>query len=145
MLARFVAGELAVSDDGGLLAYAVERDAVGELFVHDGARARRIAEGLASAGVLRIENDRLLFVGGRPGGIAGESIAPLDGSGARCLTHCELRTGTDWAARFEPPTSSGALARTVALYEAESSNRQPSQRPWRSSAAPMPVDSRTFS
>lgn len=107
MLARGAVGPLAVSSDGALLAYAVVRGAFGDLYVHDGAQPRRVAEGLASAGVVRVDEGGVLFVGGRPGGVAGEWLAPLDGSGARCLTNCELETGTDWTARFEPPTSAG--------------------------------------
>jgi hypothetical protein len=59
---------------------------------------------------MRVEGDHLLFVGGRAGGVAGEWVAPLDGAGARCLTNCDLETGTDWTARFvPPPTSVGEL------------------------------------
>ncbi len=106
MLADGASGSLAVSPDLELLVYAIARDVVGELRVHDGARERTLASGLASIGVLRIEGARVFFVGARPGGIAGVWTAALDGSGARCLTNCDLVTGTDWRARFVPPPSS---------------------------------------
>lgn len=103
MLASGASGALAVSSDGALLAYVIAEDVLGELRVHDGAREHTIASGLASIGLLRIAGDRVAFVGGRPGGIAGVWIAPIDGAGARCVTNCDLVTGTDWQGRFVPP------------------------------------------
>lgn len=109
MLSANVGGGLAVSSDGRWLAYAVQRDVLGELRVHDGAQERTIARGLASLGALRIVDDRVLFVGGAPGGVAGVWIASVDGD-ARCLTNCDLRTGRPWQHRFVPlPASADAL------------------------------------
>jgi hypothetical protein len=110
MLADHAVGELAVSDGGELLAYVIVRDLFGALKVHDGDRERTIASGLASIGVLRVMDDEVAFVGAAPGGIAGVWSAPLDGSGARCHTNCDLRTGTDWRPRFvAPPSAPDAL------------------------------------
>lgn len=106
MLAADASGSLVVSGDERLLAYVVMRDVLGELRVHDGENERTIASSLASIGVLRFDQTRILFVGARPGGIAGVWAAALDGSGARCLTNCDLVTGTDWQPRFVPPPSS---------------------------------------
>lgn len=97
MLAASAAGELAVA--GGLLVYA---STAGELRVHDGREERTIASALASIGALRVVEGRVLFVGAVNGGVAGVWHAPLDGSGARCLTNCDLRTGTDWGSRYVP-------------------------------------------
>lgn len=105
MLADHASGELAVSDDGRSLAYVVVRDVLGELRVHDGTREQTIASGLASIGMLRVLDDQIAFVGAANGGIAGVWTAPLDGTGARCITNCDLRTGTDWLPRFVPPPS----------------------------------------
>jgi hypothetical protein len=105
MLAASVAGELAVSDDEQTIAYAAVRGFIGELRVHDGAQERVLVSPLSSAGVLRFGAGELAFVGARPGGIAGVWLASLDGSDARCLTNCELRTGEPWMDRFvEPPS-----------------------------------------
>lgn len=93
----------ALGTDGERLAYAVERDLGVQLRVHDGAEARTLAEGLSSAAMLRVDGDRVLFVGARPGGVAGVWVA--DASGARCATNCELRTGEPWGDRFVPPPS----------------------------------------
>lgn len=110
MLAASVAGELAVSDDEQTLAYAAVRGFIGELRVHDGAQERVVASNLSSAGVLRFGPGELAFVGARPGGIAGVWIASLDGSSARCLTNCDLRTGEPWMDRFlEPPSRTSAF------------------------------------
>jgi hypothetical protein len=106
MLVAGASGSLAVSPDGTLLVYVVARDVLGELRVHDGAQERTLAAGLASIGVLRVEGERVFFVGARSGGVVGVWTAALDGSGARCLTNCDLVTGTDFAARFVPPPSS---------------------------------------
>lgn len=100
MLAASVNGELAVS--GELLVYVVGSGLTGELRVHDGHVERTIASALASIGALRVVEGRVLFVGAVSGGVAGVWQAPLDGSGARCLTSCELRTGTDWGQRHVP-------------------------------------------
>src|SRR5690606_32349581 len=99
-------GSGALATDGERLAYVVMDGALGELRVHDGARERTIARGLASIGVLRIAGDRVLFVGGRPGGVAGVWLASIAGQPARCLTNCDLVTGTDWRPRFVPPPAS---------------------------------------
>jgi hypothetical protein len=93
------ASVIAASDDASLIAYTIG-DVLGELRTHDGTRERTIASGLASIGVLRVLEDRVAFVGAAPGGIAGVWYAPLDGSGARCVSNCDLRVGTDWRARF---------------------------------------------
>ena len=104
MLAADASGSLAVSDDGARLAYVIVGDVFGALRVHDGAQETTLAEGLASIGVLRFHGEHVLFVGGRPGGVAGVWIAtPADG--ARCLTNCTLRTGMAWQDRFVPPPS----------------------------------------
>jgi hypothetical protein len=107
MLVAGAGGELAISPDGRLLVYAVER---GELRTHDGESERTIASGLSSAGVLRVLDRHVAFVGARPGGVAGVWIAAIDGSGARCLTNCALRTGEPWLDQFvAPPSSAGAF------------------------------------
>lgn len=107
MLAASVGGELAVA--GERLVYAA--GSAGELRAHDGREERTIASGLASIGALRVVEGRVLFVGAVNGGVAGLWHAPLDGSGARCLTNCGLRTGTDWGARHVPlPGSTESLA-----------------------------------
>jgi hypothetical protein len=112
MLASGASGALAVSDDGALLAYVIARDVYGELRVHDGERESTIASGLASIGALRVLGDRVLFVGGQPGGVAGVWIARIDHerdpASARCVTNCDLVTGTDWQDRFVPPPASAS-------------------------------------
>ena len=104
MLARDVS---ALATDGERLAFVVRRDLHAELRVHDGAQARTLARGLASCGVLRVEPDRVLFVGAAPGGVAGVWVA--DRGGATCVTNCDLRTGQPWQDRFEPPPSDPEL------------------------------------
>lgn len=101
MLAAGATGSLAVSPDARLLAYVIRRDALGELRVHDGQRERVLAADLASIGGLSFGADRIAFVGGRPGGVAGVWIAPLEGEPV-CLTNCDLRTGEPWLDRFVP-------------------------------------------
>jgi hypothetical protein len=108
LLVASAGGELAVSRDEALLVYAVER---GEVRTHDGVTERTIAAGLSSAGLLRFVDRSVAFVGARPGGIAGVWIAALDGSGARCLTNCTLRTGEPWLDRFVAPPSSASAFR----------------------------------
>ncbi len=93
----------ALATDGARLAYAVARDVGVELRVHDGETSRAIAEGLSSAAMLRVDGDRVLFVGARPGGVAGVWVA--DPNGARCVTNCALRAGQPWGDRFVPPPS----------------------------------------
>lgn len=102
MLARGAVGPLAVSQDAERLAFVTERGALAELHLHDGARDRRLLEGFASIGVLRFEGASIVFVGARPGGIAGLWVTSPDGA-ARCLTNCELRTGEPFLDRFVPP------------------------------------------
>lgn len=97
----------ALATDGGLLAYAVVPDLHGELRVHDGEHERTLARELASIGLLRVDGDRVLFVGAAPGGIAGVWVA--DDAGARCITNCDLSTGEPWQDRFEPPPTDPAL------------------------------------
>jgi hypothetical protein len=122
MLAASVVGELAVSRDEQLLAYAATRGFLGELRVHDGRRERVLVSQLSSAGVFGFGSEDLAFVGARPGGIAGVWLAPLDGSNARCLTNCDLRTGEPWMHRFvEPPTRASTfewLAGSLAWIDA---------------------------
>ncbi|MCA9608180.1 MAG: hypothetical protein KC619_21370 [Myxococcales bacterium] len=93
----------ALGTDGERLVFAVERDLGVELRVHDGTEAQTLAEGLSSAAMLRVDHDRVRFVGARPGGVAGVWVA--DASGARCRTNCDLRTGEPWGDRFVPPPS----------------------------------------
>lgn len=108
MLVSGAGGELAISPDERLLVYAVER---GEVRTHDGESERTIASGLSSAGVIRVLDRYVAFVGARPGGVAGVWIAAIDGSGARCLTNCGLRTGEPWLDQFVAPPSSAAAFR----------------------------------
>ena len=70
-------------------------------------RAETLATGLASVGVMRLEPERVLFVGARNGGVAGVWVADADG--ARCVSNCDLRTGTDWQGRFVPPPTDPTL------------------------------------
>ncbi len=100
MLARGATGALAASDDGATLAYVIAAGVLGELFTHDGERERSLASGLAAIGALRVTGDRVLFVGARPGGVAGVWIAGPDG--AECLTNCALRTGEPFEDRRVP-------------------------------------------
>lgn len=104
---RMLAPEvLALGTDGSRLAFAEARDLGVALRVHDGERATTLAEGLSSAAMLRVEPERVLFVGARPGGVAGVWVADADG--ARCVTNCDLRTGQPWGDRFVPPPSDPA-------------------------------------
>ncbi len=101
---RMLAADVsALATDGERLAFVVRRDLHAELRIHDGSQARPLASDLASIGVLRVEPERVLFVGARAGGVAGVWVA--DASGARCVTNCDLRTGQPWLDRFEPPPS----------------------------------------
>jgi len=101
-----VRGAITLATDGDRLAYVVIPDLLADLRVHDGETEHTLASGFASIGVLRVEPERVLFVGARPGGIAGVWIA--DRAGARCVTNCDLRTGElhegeHWLARYVPP------------------------------------------
>lgn len=94
MLASGATGALAASDDGATLAYVIASGVTGELRTHDGERERSLVSGLAAIGALRVIDDRVLFVGAPPGGVAGVWIAGADG--AECVTNCALRTGQPW-------------------------------------------------
>lgn len=104
MLVADASGSLTASPEGDRIAYVVVRDVLGELRVHDGETEQTLAGGLASIGVLRFVGDRVLFVGGRPGGVAGIWIA-APGAAPRCVTNCALRTGTPWGDAHVPPPS----------------------------------------
>lgn len=77
--------------------------------LHDGASERILARGLASAGALKIEAERVLFVGAANGGVAGVWQVSLSGGEAHCVTNCDLRTGEPWGDAFVPPPSNPAL------------------------------------
>jgi len=67
-----------------------------------------LARGLASAGMFRLGPDArgVFFVGAQNGGVAGLWFARVDRDEARCLTNCELRTGSPWGDAFVPPPGS---------------------------------------
>jgi hypothetical protein len=95
-----------VVSDGRVLAYVVE---VGDAGVavrlrEVNGRERNVGTALGAAGLLRFERGRLLFVGARPGGVAGVwSIDLAPGLAAECHTNCELRAGRPWGDAFVPP------------------------------------------
>jgi hypothetical protein len=105
----------------GELAYVARYGLVAELhLLSEDGRNRIAASGLADAGTLLPQRDgSVLFVGARPGGVAGVWRASADGQPARCLTNCELRTGTDWGDRFVPlPTDAAAMLQQAEQHEA---------------------------
>lgn len=105
MLAANVA---AIASDGERLVFVVEDNLEAVIRLHDGSQVMQVAGGLASAGVMRLDAERVIFVGAAPGGVAGVWTAPLDGSGPRCATNCTLRTGEPWLDDFVPPPSDPA-------------------------------------
>jgi hypothetical protein len=111
-----------VQGPGGELAYVARYGLVAELHVlRPDGRDRIVASGLADAGTLVPQRDgSVLFVGARPGGVAGVWRASAEGqTDARCLTNCELRTGTDWSDRFVAlPTDAAAMQRQAEQAEA---------------------------
>jgi hypothetical protein len=95
----------------GELAYVSCYDVAAEVhLLQEAGTDRIVATGLASAGLLTPQPDgRLVFIGARNGGIAGVWVAG-DESGARCLTNCDLQTGTPLGDSFIPlPESSQAI------------------------------------
>lgn len=100
MLANGAVGPL--SADGSRLAFTTESGFLTDLHVHDGQASRVWASGLAAAGVLHLEGERLFFVGGPPGAVVGLWEARADGP-PRCWSNCELRTGADFRDAFVPP------------------------------------------
>ena len=111
MLAERATGALAVSLDGERLAYVTETHALGSLHLHDGHHPRLVAEGFASIGTIRLSGGDVVFVGARPGGIAGVWTGRAD-EAPRCHTNCDLRAGEPFLDRFVPPPTD---PRTVAL------------------------------
>jgi len=106
-LGRGVMGPPAVSDDGSIIAYAEVHDLVAEVRTRRAPRGmpRVVASDVQSAGAFRFspEGDHLLFVGSRPGGVAGVFVAELRRGGhERCLTNCALRAGRPWGDAFIP-------------------------------------------
>lgn len=73
------------------------------LYLTDGAAPRLLDRTLFNLGRLRFSPDGryLLGVGVVNGGVAGLHSVGLDGR-YRCLTNCELRTGTPWRHRHVP-------------------------------------------
>lgn len=107
-LGRDVIGTPVTSGDGQWLAYVEGRDLEAEVRLRGGEGGPRVmAQGVQSAGALRFFNEdrSLLFVGSRPGGVAGLFIVDLDAlrPNARCLTNCSLRAGRTWTEPFLPP------------------------------------------
>jgi len=102
-----VLGELAVGADGRRLAYA-KRAGEGAgvwLTTRDAAAPRRLTVGLAVADrPLFVDDERLVVVGSRPGGIAGLWLVRADGSEQpRPVTNAELRAGSPLGPGFVPP------------------------------------------
>jgi hypothetical protein len=99
--------EIAVSDDGRALGYAVFASLEAQVRVRVGERERVLASDLAAAGTLRFTPDgrALVFVGARSGGVSGLWVAPTGDPAAEpsCLSNCELRTGRPWNGAFVPP------------------------------------------
>lgn len=107
---RMLAAEVsAIASDGERLVYVAQNHDGLSLRVHDGASERVLARGLASAGVLKIEAERILFVGAANGGVAGVWQASAIGGEAHCITNCDLRTGEPWGDAFVPPPTEPAL------------------------------------
>ena len=109
------AGAPPVQGPSGELAYVARYGLVAELHVLgvDG-RDRIVASGLAAAGALAPQRDgSVFFVGARAGGVAGVWRASVDAS-VRCLTNCELVTGSDWGDRFVPLPRDAASLRVHA-------------------------------
>jgi hypothetical protein len=122
VLAR-VAGAPPVRAPGGELVYVARHDLVAEVHVLDaGGRDRVVASGLADAGVLAPQPDgRLFFVAARNGGVAGVWLA--ERGAARCLTNCELETGTPWGDKFVPlPTGADAIRASAGRVEWDASD-----------------------
>jgi hypothetical protein len=98
----------AIASDGERLVFVVEDNLEAVIRLHDGNQAVHVAGGLASAGMMRLDPEHVVFVGAAPGGVAGVWTAALDGSGAQCVTNCTLRTGEPWLDDFIPPPTDPA-------------------------------------
>ena len=59
--------------------------------------------------VPRAHPGTVVFVGSEVGGVSGVWIA--DGTGVRCLTNCDLRTGQPWGDRYVAPPGNTATVR----------------------------------
>lgn len=99
----------AIASDGEHLVYVTQNSDGLSIRLHDGASERILARGLASAGVLKIEAERVLFVGAANGGVAGVWQVSFGANEARCVTNCALRTGQPWGDAFVPPPTEPAL------------------------------------
>lgn len=113
VLAR-ASGAPPVRGPHGELVYVARHGLVAEVHVleaHGGDRI--VASELSNAGVLAPQADRrLFFVAARRGGVAGMWIA--ERGTARCLSNCELKTGTPWGGRFLPLPRDAASIRVTA-------------------------------
>ncbi len=104
------AGASPVRNSLGALLYVARYGGVAEVHALSiEGRDRVIADGLSNAGLLTpLANNAVLFIGARNGGVAGMWLA--DDRGARCLSNCELKTGTGWDDHYaQPPGSAQAL------------------------------------
>jgi hypothetical protein len=111
------AGAPPVQAPSGELVYAVKYQTGVEIHVLDSlGNNRTVASGLGSAGLLAPQEDgRILFIGtAKGGGVAGLWI--IDSQGARCLTNCELETGSDYSERFIPLPSGTDTMKIVDDY-----------------------------
>lgn len=99
----------ALASDGEHLVYVTQNPDGLSIRLHDGASERVLARGLASAGVLKIEAERVLFVGAANGGVAGVWQVSFNGNEAHCATNCDLRTGEPWGDAFVPPPTEPTL------------------------------------
>ena len=99
----------ALASDGERLVYVRDGGDGLSIRLHDGASERVLARGLASAGVLKLEAERVLFVGAANGGVAGIWQASVHGAEASCVTNCDLRAGQPWGDAFVPPPTDPEL------------------------------------
>jgi hypothetical protein len=97
----------------GELIYVAVKDFDAEVRVLErGGADRVIGSGLASAGMLAPRADgTVFFVGAKHGGVAG--LWRIDDGTTRCLTNCDLETGTAWGDRFVPPPGDAAAIEVV--------------------------------
>jgi hypothetical protein len=122
VLAR-ASGAPPVRGPQGELVYVARHGLIAEVHVLDARGGDRIvASELSNAGVLAPQADgRLFFVAARRGGVAGVWVA--EHGTARCLSNCELTTGTPWAGRFLPlPRDAGSIRASADRVEWDASD-----------------------
>lgn len=114
VLAHEVDGVPARVGDGSLVYAARFRQVVEIYHLTSEGENRRLASFRGSATRLAPQGDgTVVFVGSDVGGVSGVWIA--DGTGVRCLTNCDLRTGQPWGDRYVAPPGNTATIRVSGM------------------------------